>query len=166
MNLLDLPGWRVEYDHEATVAAHSGAPANGPESCVCAPCRNWAATRESLLPREFRELLDRLGIPFDREREVYHNCRLETGLHSYGGWYHFVGRVLSGERECSPTASSISKDTIRATDGVHSRRYKPSGSTPVSLEMLDAVMWCSGHSRCTFIRRPLCCRSHLTGSRW
>jgi hypothetical protein len=47
-------------------------------------------------------LLNRLGIPFDREAEVYHNCRLESGLHSYGAWYHFVGRVLFGERECSP----------------------------------------------------------------
>jgi hypothetical protein len=47
-------------------------------------------------------LLDRLGIPLDREREVYHNCRLDSGLHSYGAWYHFVGSVLSGERDCAP----------------------------------------------------------------
>ncbi|MEQ8789872.1 MAG: hypothetical protein RIC55_26495 [Pirellulaceae bacterium] len=47
-------------------------------------------------------MLGRLGIPLDREAEVYHNCRLESGLHSYGAWYHFVGRVLFGERECSP----------------------------------------------------------------
>jgi len=51
---------------------------------------------------EFRALLERLGIPFNREAEVYHNSRLESGLHSYGAWYHFIGRVLFGERECSP----------------------------------------------------------------
>lgn len=61
-------------------------------------------TRDLVLPNEFRALLDRLGIPFDRECEVFHNCRLDSGLHSYGAWYHFVGRILYGEQECSPQA--------------------------------------------------------------
>jgi hypothetical protein len=104
MDLLELHGWRIEYDRSATVAAFACAPATGPETCGCDPCRNWAATRERLLPSEFSELLGRLGIPFDREAEVYHNCRLDSGLHSYGAWYHFVGRVLFGERQCSPNA--------------------------------------------------------------
>jgi hypothetical protein len=102
MQILELPGWRIEYDRVATAAAYACAPVNGPEACGCGPCRNWAATRARLLPEAFRALLDRLGIPLDREAEVYHNARLESGLHSYGGWYHFVGRVLFGERECSP----------------------------------------------------------------
>jgi hypothetical protein len=102
MELLELPGWRIEYDRPATVAAHACAPAAGPETCGCDPCRNWAATRQRLLPEAFRGLLSQLGIPPDREAEVYHNARLESGLHSYGAWYHFVGRVLSGERGCSP----------------------------------------------------------------
>ena len=102
MDLLELPGWRIEYDRSATAAAHERAPASGPETCGCGPCRNWAASRIRFLPEAFRELLSRLGIPFDREAEVYHNCRLESGLHSYGAWYHFVGRVLFGELECSP----------------------------------------------------------------
>src|SRR6516162_5187253 len=102
MELLELPGWRIEYDRPETVAAHSRAPTAGPETCGCDPCRNWAATRERLLPNGFRELLEQFGIPFDREAEVYHNGRLDSGLHSYGAWYHFVGRVLFGERDCSP----------------------------------------------------------------
>jgi len=96
MEVLELPGWRIEYDRGATAAAHAGAAATRPALCGCDPCRNWAATRLRLLPEEFLRLLDRLGIPFDREVEVYHNCRLESGLHSYGAWYHFIGRVLSG----------------------------------------------------------------------
>jgi hypothetical protein len=102
MELLELPGWRIEHDRSATAAAYARAPVNGPEMCGCDPCRNWAATRGRLLPEAFRGLLDRLGIPFDREAEIYHNCRLEAGLHSYGAWYHFVGKVLFGERERSP----------------------------------------------------------------
>jgi hypothetical protein len=102
MELLELPGWRVEYDRPATVVAFAGAATGEPERCGCDPCRNWAATRERVLPSEFRNLLAGLGIPLNGETEVYHNGRLVSGLHSYGTWYHFVGRVLFGERECSP----------------------------------------------------------------
>lgn len=105
IEFLELPGWRIEYDHLATHAAYGRAPATGPETCGCNPCRNWAATRDHLLPEAFRNLLDRLGIPSNREAEVYHNCRLTSGLHSYGAWYHFIGRVLFGERECSPNVT-------------------------------------------------------------
>ena len=105
MELGELLGWRIEYDRPATAAAHASSPATGPETCGCDPCCNWATTRARLLPPEFRRLLDQLGIPSDREAEVYHNCRLESGLHSYGAWYHFVGRVLFGERECSPNVA-------------------------------------------------------------
>ena len=102
MELLELPDWRILYDRSATIASYNLASANGPETCSCDSCRNWVATRERLLTRELRGLLAQLGIPFDREAEAYHICRLESGLHSYGAWYHFIGRVLFGERECSP----------------------------------------------------------------
>lgn len=95
METLDLPGWRLEYDRVATAAAYDKVPVSGPESCGCDPCRNWSLTRERLLPSELRALLERFGVPFDKEAEVYHNARLDSGLHSYGGWYHFVGRVIS-----------------------------------------------------------------------
>ncbi len=99
MHHLELPGWQILYDHEATVAAHLKIPTGGARSCDCDPCRNWAASRVPIIPAEFRELLELLGIPLDREREVYHNCRLDSGLHSYAGWYHFIGQVLTGEQE-------------------------------------------------------------------
>ncbi len=102
MDHLELPGWRVLYDAAATRAAYARVPVGGADSCSCDPCRNWVLSRARLVPGEMRALLGRLGIPLDRDAEVYHNARLESGLHSYGGWYHFVGRVLTGEREGSP----------------------------------------------------------------
>jgi hypothetical protein len=102
MDLLELPGWRLAYDRVTTSDLYARTSTTGPETCTCDPCRNWAATRDCLLPSELCQLLQQLGIPADRECEVYHNCRLESGLHSYGAWYHFVGRVLYGELECSP----------------------------------------------------------------
>jgi len=102
MDVLELPGWRIEFDREATAAAYACAAIRATEPCSCAPCRNWAATRERFLPGEFLALLSRLGIPFDQDAEVYRNGRLESGLHLYGAWYHFIGRVVFGEKECSP----------------------------------------------------------------
>lgn len=102
MDLLELPGWRIEFDRDATAAAHARVATGGTEPCSCAPCRNWAAARELFLPGGFLALLSRLGIPCDQEAEVYHTGRLESGLHQYGAWYHFIGRVVFGEKDCSP----------------------------------------------------------------
>ena len=101
MDILELPGWKIQFDRDATSTAYRLAPQQGPEFCGCDSCRNWSATRERLLPVGFRNLLAYIGIPFNHEIEVYHNGRLENGLHSYGGWYHFIGRVLFGEQERS-----------------------------------------------------------------
>jgi hypothetical protein len=142
MELLELPGWRIEYDRAATTVAHAGTPATGPETCGCDPCRNWAATRDRLLPEDFRRLLDRLGIPFYREAEVFHCCRLESGLHSYGAWYHFVGRVLSGERE-SPLNVTFGPLSVY----FHSKPvFLPeafAGQPIVQLELVADVPWLS-----------------------
>src|SRR5262245_57758370 len=105
MEHLSLQDWEILYDRAATRAAYSRITAGGAERCNCAPCRNWVLSRHELLPVKFKELLDRLGIPIERDAEVYHNARLESGLHSYGGWYHFVGTVVRGERERLPPLS-------------------------------------------------------------
>src|SRR5262245_32030902 len=102
MERLELHGWKILYDRAATQAAYAKVPIGGADSCGCDPCRNWVQSRDRLLPPELRALLDQLGIAPDRDAEVYHCARLESGLHSYGGWYHFVGQVLEGDRKDSP----------------------------------------------------------------
>ena len=102
MQRLDLRGWRILYERAATQAAYAQIPAGGADSCSCDPCRNWVRTRAVLFPPAFLALLDALGIPPDRDCEVYHNGRLPTGKHSYAGWYHFVGAVEFGEQAGSP----------------------------------------------------------------
>jgi hypothetical protein len=102
VELLELADWQILFDREATLAAYERTSTGGPELCACNTCRNWADSREKPFPAEFRAFLARLGIPPNREAEVYHNGRLESGLHYYAGWYHFVGKVLCGENEGSP----------------------------------------------------------------
>lgn len=105
MEQLELPGWRLEFDRAATVAAHAKLLTGAPEACDCDHCRNWVRSRSVTFPPDYRTLLHRLGISLARESEVYHIGKLEPGLHLYAGWYHFVGRVLSGEKECSPNVT-------------------------------------------------------------
>lgn len=91
--------WELEVDSTATGRAQAARESGSPESCGCLHCRNLVAARHLTYPRGFSELLDRLGIPTDRESEVYHCGEIEPGLHFYGGWFHFVGRIVTGP-EC------------------------------------------------------------------
>jgi hypothetical protein len=83
MDLMQLPGWHIEYDSSATAAAHDRAPASGPETCGCDPCRNWAASRVRFLPEEFRDLLGRLGTADTLERSVDLCERVFTEVQDY-----------------------------------------------------------------------------------
>ena len=88
--------WEVTCDPMATKAAYGSVSLGGPEICGCDPCMNFAAARRQIYPSDVLDLLDQLGISADREVEVYHLGRVAPGRHLYGGWFHFVGTVLSG----------------------------------------------------------------------
>jgi hypothetical protein len=58
-----------------------------------------AAQRDVIYPEVFRELLNQLGIDSNKEGEAVADGPLENGLHHYGGWFFFVGEMVSaGER--------------------------------------------------------------------
>ncbi len=93
--------WRLRLDVDSTRRAYSSIDVGSPESCGCHPCLNFAANRDANFPSAIRDFLTVAGVPIDREAEIYHNCRLDSGLHSYGGWFHFVGEILSGSDACT-----------------------------------------------------------------
>jgi hypothetical protein len=97
-----IQGWTISHDRDATRVAYGQIAAGGADGCTCDMCRNWVLSRHALLPTAFKELLDQLGIPLSRDAELVHYARLDSGLHLYGGWYHLVGSIVSGEREGSP----------------------------------------------------------------
>ena len=96
MEQIQFMDWQLEVDAVETGRAHAARESGGPEECGCLHCRNLAAARDLAYPRQFVELLGRLGIPENRESEVYHCGEIEPGLHFYGGWFHFVGRMVTG----------------------------------------------------------------------
>ncbi len=143
MGRLELPGWRIEYDPDTTRAAYATLQAGGAEACGCDPCRNWVLTRDRLVPQELKELLGRLGVPLDRDAEVYHIARLESGLHLYAGWYHFVGRVLTGELD---GAESIAFGPFKVFFHSHPALLPEAfaGLPVVQLEFEAELPWLSG----------------------
>ena len=99
--------WVIEYDRHATAAAYARVMHGAPERCGCAPCRNFAAARLQAYPADAAQLLAELGIDHRKEAEVYHQARLAGGLHAYGGWFHLVGRIVSGRDAKLPRSDSI-----------------------------------------------------------
>ena len=93
---LQIGGYEIEFDRDATAACYSRFRVPGPESCGCAYCRNWIAARKDVLPAEFHELLSQFGIPANGEIEVWETPG-QTQPHFYCGWYYIVGHILCGE---------------------------------------------------------------------
>ena len=93
---LQIGGYEIEFDRDATAACYARVRVPGPEACGCAYCRNWIAAREHILPSELRHLFSQVGIPTDGEIEVW-ECPGQSRPHLYGGWYFIVGRIISGE---------------------------------------------------------------------
>jgi hypothetical protein len=96
MIAMEFRRWRFEADPGATRAAYRSIPAGGPELCGCLHCRNFAAARPAVYPPEALALFERLGVPPDREAEIWEYGPAGPGRRSYGGIFHFIGRALSG----------------------------------------------------------------------
>src|SRR5215470_13441143 len=86
---------RWEIEHEPTLTADCYAR-YVEAKCECISCRNFRAVGpERVFPEPFRDLAQKLGIDVSKPIELAHYG--EPGSPSLtGGWFHLVGRVLSG----------------------------------------------------------------------
>jgi len=92
----NIARWQIESDPNATGACYAEVAQGSQVTCSCRDCRNFAAAFERAFPRKARDVLDELGIDHSKPAEVYTTGRVDSGLHQYGGWFHFVGRIESG----------------------------------------------------------------------
>lgn len=97
MELVNIGRWNLRSGREATRAAYSGVPIGSPESCGCEQCLNFAASRDRAYPSEILAIFKQLGIDSHKESEIWHTHRDESGLHHYGGFFHFIGSIESGK---------------------------------------------------------------------
>jgi hypothetical protein len=91
---LQISRWLIEYDAEATRHCYSQLPTG--TGCSCDECRNFDAAAGRTFPPEFVALAHELGIDPVKPAELMHWVREPSGLMLTGGWFHFVGSVLSG----------------------------------------------------------------------
>ena len=97
MEVVNIGRWKLRYDAAATREAFSGVLVGSPEACGCTECLNFASIRGCVYPPEALAIFERLGIDPRKESEIWHTHRDESGLHHYGGFFHFVGSIESGE---------------------------------------------------------------------
>lgn len=115
MEFVNIGRWKLRFDAEATREAFSGVPLGSPESCGCAECLNFAAVRESAYPPEALAIFERLGVDPRKESEIWRTHRDESGLHHYGGFFHFVGSIEGG------------RDAKRLVNGIGTFELEPAG---------------------------------------
>ena len=93
MTRLAYRDWQFECEPGRTRAAYEQIAHGGAEECGCAGCRNFLAQRDEVFPEEVLKLFAELGVDSRRDAEIYHQARLESGSHLYGGWFHFIGEI-------------------------------------------------------------------------
>lgn len=142
--------WEISCDAEATRAAYASVPIGGPEECGCEPCRNFAEARPQVYPANVLDLFEQLGISPEKEAEIYHMARLSSGRHLYGGWFHFVGSILSGADATKQIGDNLWQPDLEAANenfsfGFSSRLElvrKPFTGVPlVQLEFTAKIPW-------------------------
>src|SRR5882672_8634641 len=99
---IQIGRWLVRPDVRRTLEAHSKLSRSGAAECSCTGCQNFEAVRPQILAGPLGGILAQLGISPPWEVEVYEMGRSASGLHHYGGWFHFVGTIDSGANAWRP----------------------------------------------------------------
>jgi len=93
MEAFNLGDQTFNFDKSATKTAYASLEGGDADRCGCDPCRNFAAQRTAAFPRDFLDLLDRIGIDAKKEGEAVHCGPEPSGKHLYGGWFYFIGTM-------------------------------------------------------------------------
>lgn len=91
---VELGGWVLDCDVEATRRAYAQMESGDCNQCTCLPCRNFVAARALAYPEAGLRLYEQLGIRPDREADADELGPSDARGRLYYGWHHFVGRVV------------------------------------------------------------------------
>jgi hypothetical protein len=83
--------WELIVNIQLTKLTYDKAISGCADTCICNECKNFAKYRDNVFPNEIKQLFEQIGIDYRKESEICHYCKLENGLHLYGGWFHFKG---------------------------------------------------------------------------
>lgn len=107
--------WTFEVNYGRTKEVYDRVEIGSPEGCGCNDCKNFVANRENIYPDEVKDLLSEFGIDYKNESEIYHMARLDNGLHHYGGWFHFKGKITEGKDCKVDIGSGSTLNTAKVT---------------------------------------------------
>jgi len=138
MQRLEHRGYIVEYDREATVSVYSSLAQGGATLCLCNSCENFTRLRSQAYPPEFVSLLETLGVDPTKEGEAYECGKDGTGLYIYGGWFHFLGRVVQTGPEADVNGFKYWFDLTGPPAGEEFR-----GGAASAIEFLTHLPWVS-----------------------
>ena len=89
----------ARFNRDATVTLYRDTiTKSGADDCQCSSCRNFAQQRTSVYPKEFLELLERIGADPHKELEAFDlgPSSDDSPLRLYGGWFVFCGTIADG----------------------------------------------------------------------
>lgn len=116
MKRIQIHKWIIEYDFNKTKEFYKSYHLIT-EGCECLNCKNFVEPTP-FLPKAVVTFFDSLGIDPRKEGEVSEYCENEDGTHLYGGFFHIVGRLISGpdvwnKNDESGTVTSLDKDLYK-----------------------------------------------------
>lgn len=88
--------WHLEVDTTSTRDVYERTLRGSPVDCGCILCRNFAALGDAAFPSIFRDEAESLGIDPHKAAEIHEWFGFRDSHLNYGGWFHCIGRVLSG----------------------------------------------------------------------
>jgi hypothetical protein len=129
----------IRYDRDATAAVYGTLEHGDAEECGCTFCKNFAVQRELIYPPSFRALLEQLGVDPNKEGEIFECGPVKDGCHLYGGWFHFVGEmVTAGERDHNAPDSHQFEFFFTST-GPNAPAFR--GGPRLTIEFTTHVKW-------------------------
>jgi hypothetical protein len=91
---------KIRFDRHATAALYRDTITTpGADRCTCVSCKNFAAQRGTIFPKDFLQFLNQLGIDPLKEWEAFdYDFGPEISpSHLYGGWFLFSGELVAGQ---------------------------------------------------------------------
>ena len=116
MKRVRIGHWEIEHDKIATQNAYALLPTIV-QNCNCISCRNYYNACMQF-PNEVLDFFSSLGTDPAKAAEIYDCGVFENGKLQYGGFYHIMGNVLSGEDVWQPvgTNHNVQAEMLRLAD--------------------------------------------------
>ena len=91
---IELSGYQLEIDKEATTNTYKQISSGGCKGCGCDYCKNFSLALSTVFPKEILDFFALAGVDIKKDTEVYEFNEELSGEHLYGGEYHLWGKVL------------------------------------------------------------------------